>query len=268
MARHPLAAMRLVGPHGHACRAAQRGAAASSDNPPILGCPPLFRIIASRLQGLPHSGLWSIVIVTQATSSAVVAELRAALAAILDQEREQPTDAIEVDGVDDAPLITARSQQAGALELREVCGQGRGCKAQPLGDLPGGQSPRPFADEKPEHAQSMLLGQPGQYLNRDLFIHISYINEMTKDTRTDLRQVVGARCRSGSRAPGKRKVEVVRRPAGRWSRRSRLTRSIPASSCSISRPGWQSLRAMRSTGLTGAADRDAQPDVRTGDASG
>jgi hypothetical protein len=41
------------------------------------------------------------------------------LAAVLDQEREQPADALEVDGIDDAPLVAARAQKAGAPELRE-----------------------------------------------------------------------------------------------------------------------------------------------------
>ena len=81
---------------------------------------------------------WSFVIVTPPSSKAVTAELRAALAAVLDQEREQPADAVEVDGVDDAALVAARAEEACALELREVRGQGRGRNLQPLGDLARG----------------------------------------------------------------------------------------------------------------------------------
>ena len=103
------------------------------------------------------------------------------LAAVLDQEREQPADALEVDGIDDAPLVAARAQKAGAPELREVRGHGRGGYAQAFGDLARGQPVRPLAHEQPEHAEPMLLGQSGQRFDRGSLVHISHIAEMTKD---------------------------------------------------------------------------------------
>jgi hypothetical protein len=74
------------------------------------------------------------------------------LAAVLDQEREQLSDPLDVDGVDDAPLIAPGAEQTRAFELREVRRHGRCRNTQALGDPPRGQADRPFAHEQPEHA--------------------------------------------------------------------------------------------------------------------
>ena len=103
------------------------------------------------------------------------------LAAVLDQEREQSPDALQLDSIDDAPLVAARAEETGALELGEVRRHRRGPDAAAQGDLARGQPERPLAHEEPEHAQPMLLGQSGQCLDRGSLLHISDIAEISKD---------------------------------------------------------------------------------------
>jgi hypothetical protein len=113
------------------------------------------------------------VIITQLPPWAVAAELRAALAAVLDQEREQVADRHEIDRIEDAPLVAPRNEEARALELREVRRHGRSGDAQAVRDLAGGQPARSLPHEQPEHPQPMLLGEPRQPLDRRPLIHIS-----------------------------------------------------------------------------------------------
>jgi hypothetical protein len=47
------------------------------------------------------------VVVTPPSSRAVAADLRVPLAAVLDQESEQRADALQLDGINDAPLVAA-----------------------------------------------------------------------------------------------------------------------------------------------------------------
>ena len=106
------------------------------------------------------------------------------LAAVLDQESEQRADALQLDGINDAPLVAARAEETGALELGEVRGHGRGRDTEAQGDLARGQADRPLTHEQPEDAQPMLLGQSGQCLDRCFFLHVSDIAETSKDAST------------------------------------------------------------------------------------
>ena len=76
--------------------------------------------------------------------------------------------------------VPTHLHQPGMPELREMeRKRGRG-KAEPFGDLPGGQPVRSHADQQPEHVEAMLLRQRRQRDHSVCLFHISSNMEMMR----------------------------------------------------------------------------------------
>ncbi len=105
------------------------------------------------------------------------------LAAVLGQEREQAPRSLDVDGVEDAPFDSPRSQQAGALQVRQVVRQGRGRHGNARGNLPRRQPVWPFADQQPEHCQAVLLGERCEGFYGMPLFHNSRVLEIWKESK-------------------------------------------------------------------------------------
>jgi hypothetical protein len=101
----------------------------------------------------------------------VGADLGVAAAAVLGQERQQRTHALDVDRVDDAALVARRGDEAGALEMGEMRRQGRGRDRQPLGDLSGRQAKGTLADQEAEDLQPGGVRQRGERLQGVWCLH-------------------------------------------------------------------------------------------------
>lgn len=89
------------------------------------------------------------------------ADFGVAAAAVLGQERQQRAHPLDVDRIENPPLVAPRGGEAGALELGEVRREGRGRHLQPLGDLPGRQADRALSDQEAEHLQPGGVRQRG-----------------------------------------------------------------------------------------------------------
>ncbi len=109
------------------------------------------------------------------------------LAAIFGQERQQAPRSLDVDGVENAPFDPPRSQQAGALQMREVVRQGRGRHGNACGNLPRRQPARPFANQQPEYRQAVLLGERCERFYGTLLFHISVVLEIWNELKWHIR---------------------------------------------------------------------------------
>lgn len=87
-----------------------------------------------------------------------------AAAAVLGQERQQAAHPLDVDRVEDPPLVAPRGRQSGTLELGQMRRQGRGRDGQPLGDLPGRQADCALADQEAEDLEPGRVRQGGKRL--------------------------------------------------------------------------------------------------------
>ena len=77
--------------------------------------------------------------------------------AILGQEGDQPTGALDVDRVVNAPLDAPGTQQARSLQVCQVVRQGGRRQPDPPGDFACRKAAGPFLDEKTEDLQTVLL---------------------------------------------------------------------------------------------------------------
>jgi hypothetical protein len=99
--------------------------------------------------------------------------------AILGQEGDQPTRALDVHRVVDAPLDAPGTQQARSLQDCEVVRQGRRRQPDSPRDLACRQAGGPFLDEKAKDFQPVLLSKRGEGSNGSADFHISTILERT-----------------------------------------------------------------------------------------
>jgi hypothetical protein len=110
----------------------------------------------------------------------VTAQLGLPATAVIDQEADQVSCAFGVDRVQDALLLAPGSQEAGSLELCEVCRQGRRGDVESFRDLPGRQSARRQADQQPKYRKAQLVGKRGESGG----VHISDLPEIPNPSQT------------------------------------------------------------------------------------
>lgn len=105
------------------------------------------------------------------------------LAAVFGQERQKAPGSFDVDGVEDAPFDPPRSQQAGALQVRQMVRQGRGRHGNARGNLPRRQPDWPFADQQPKHRQAVLLAERCERFDGMPLFHRSMVVEIWKASK-------------------------------------------------------------------------------------
>jgi hypothetical protein len=113
-------------------------------------------------------------------SRVITAEFRTAAAALLGEEGDDLANALGIDGIQNAALLSPRPEEARAFELCEVGRHGRGGHAHLRGNVPCGQPMRGVTHQEPEDFETVFLRQGAEGLNGFFLFHISMIKKVTK----------------------------------------------------------------------------------------